>query len=91
MVFLRELIAEYNEHLAAGAPKLNQDGLGEATGIGAGLVSKHISGAHLMLYETALRYAQFFGKRPADVDDRFSEASIMATSTSGNTAGTSRT
>lgn len=83
-VHLRELIEARNEALRPGEPPMTQRRLAEETGTDEGLVSKHISGEHLMLYETAVRYARFLGVRPSDIDDRFSDACILPTSPSGN-------
>ncbi|MBN1631923.1 MAG: helix-turn-helix transcriptional regulator [Thermoleophilia bacterium] len=83
-VRLRELIEAHNEALPPGEPPMTQRRLADATGIDEGLVSRHISGDHLMLYETALRYARFLGVSPARVDDRFSEGQELATSTTRN-------
>lgn len=62
---------------------MTQRRLAEEIGTNEALVSKHISGEHQMLYETALRYAHFLAARvvgvcPADVDDRFSGAQELA-------------
>jgi|GEM_PF-3824251 len=75
MVSLALLIEKYNAHLAAGERPLTQARLAQSMYTSESLVSRHISGAVAMKYETALRYAQFFGVRVAEVDSRFSDAS----------------
>jgi plasmid maintenance system antidote protein VapI len=79
MVHLAEQIAKYNDRLPLGESQLDQQTLAGAVGTSPAQVSRHINGATLMTFETALRYAAFFGVRVCEIDDRFSEAVDLAT------------
>ena len=71
MVHLRTLIDGYNA-THEGEP-LTQRSLADAVGTSEAQVSRHIGGVTEMGIETARRYAEFFGVRVAQVDDRFAD------------------
>lgn len=74
MVSLSRLITQYNARLAPGEEVLTQARLAREVRTSESLVSRHVSGQVEMKYETAVRYAEFFGVRVAQVDTRFSDA-----------------
>ena len=73
-VHLEELIEKRNAGRRPGEPRLTWEQVAEDIHTSASLISRHKSGEHRMNYETALRYARYFGVKLAEVDDRFFDA-----------------
>jgi hypothetical protein len=71
---LRDLISTHNERRAPDTPSLTYRALAEELGTNAALISRHVNDQVRMTYESAQRYAAFFGVRVCAVDDRFSDA-----------------
>ncbi len=77
MVHIKTLIAEENKRRRRAEPELppiSYRTLARAVGTSPSHVCRHANEQLRPRYESAQRYARFFGVRVAEVDDRFSDA-----------------